>query len=254
MERPGSPDPSNLSMKSDDSKEQHIDFGGSVIPDPSFTIHRFKIERPVSRVPSNLSMKSDDSKEQHIDFGGGSLTPDPRIQKDRPGSPSNLSLKSHVSKEQQIDFGDGSFTPDPRYSSPEDVSCDFCTGMKHKAVKYCQVCPAAYCVIHVRKHYTEPALQRHRLVEVNGDRETRLCQQHCKALELFCQTDQTLICSLCSAQEHRNHDTIFVKDEHAEQISAEEFYDKLSQKAHSQGQCGSVTIPASKQRKRQKMA
>ncbi|XP_030622878.1 NACHT, LRR and PYD domains-containing protein 12-like [Chanos chanos] len=91
------------------------------------------------------------------------------------------------------------------YSGPGDVACDFCTGMKLRAVKSCLTCPASLCEIHVRQHYTIPALQRHTLVEVTGDLEQRLCQQHHRVLEVFCKTDQTHICKVCAGEEHKGH-------------------------------------------------
>ncbi|CAB1326954.1 unnamed protein product [Coregonus sp. 'balchen'] len=60
-----------------------------------------------------------------------------------------------------------------------------------------------------RNHYTVPKLQRHTLVEVTGDLEERLCQVHHRALEVFCRTDQKLICSLCVVTEHKGHDVVY---------------------------------------------
>uniref|UniRef100_W5NL94 FinTRIM family, member 98 n=1 Tax=Lepisosteus oculatus TaxID=7918 RepID=W5NL94_LEPOC len=98
-------------------------------------------------------------------------------------------------------------------SRPGDVACDFCTGRKLKAVKQCLTCIVSYCEKHVWQHYTVPAMQCHRLVEVTGRLEFRLCQQHNRALEVFCKTDQTLICTLCAIQEHRSHDIVVAKTE-----------------------------------------
>ncbi|MBN3312711.1 NLRC3 protein, partial [Atractosteus spatula] len=87
------------------------------------------------------------------------------------------------------------------------MSCDF------RAVKHCVTCIPSYCETHVRQHYTVPALQRHRLVDISGDQEPSLCQQHHRALELFCKSDQTRICSLCSVWEHRGHDIIIMSEQ-----------------------------------------
>uniref|UniRef100_A0A8C5GTZ2 E3 ubiquitin-protein ligase TRIM21-like n=1 Tax=Gouania willdenowi TaxID=441366 RepID=A0A8C5GTZ2_GOUWI len=35
--------------------------------------------------------------------------------------------------------------------------------------------------------------------------ETRMCPKHSKPLELFCQSDQTRVCLMCSVLEHRSH-------------------------------------------------
>ncbi|XP_076849461.1 GTPase IMAP family member 8-like [Brachyhypopomus gauderio] len=92
------------------------------------------------------------------------------------------------------------------YAGPADMVCDFCTGRKLNAVKSCLTCTASYCETHVKQHYTVAALQRHTLVEVTGDLELRLCQQHHRPLEVFCTTDQTHVCTLCALSEHRGHD------------------------------------------------
>ncbi|XP_030622907.1 NACHT, LRR and PYD domains-containing protein 12-like [Chanos chanos] len=104
------------------------------------------------------------------------------------------------------------FSPDnPHYcyTGPGDVACDFCIGMKLRAVKSCLTCPASLCENHVRQHYTIPALQRHTLVEVTENLEQRLCQQHHRALEVFCKTDQTDICKVCAVEEHKGHSKFY---------------------------------------------
>uniref|UniRef100_A0A4W5NCZ1 Uncharacterized protein n=1 Tax=Hucho hucho TaxID=62062 RepID=A0A4W5NCZ1_9TELE len=93
-----------------------------------------------------------------------------------------------------------------RILRPEEVVCDVC---EVKAVKFCQTCTLSYCGTHVKKHYTVPKLQRHTLVEVTGDLEERLCQEHNRALEVFCRTDQILICSLCSVTKHKGHNVVY---------------------------------------------
>ncbi|KAG9332281.1 hypothetical protein JZ751_015442, partial [Albula glossodonta] len=74
------------------------------------------------------------------------------------------------------------------------VACDLCTEGRVRAVKFCMACTASYCETHVRQHYTVPALQRHTLEEAPADLQPELCPQHHRALELFCNTDRTLIC------------------------------------------------------------
>lgn len=35
-----------------------------------------------------------------------------------------------------------------------DLTCDFCTGQKLRAVKFCLTCSVAYCEVHIKQHYT----------------------------------------------------------------------------------------------------
>ncbi|KAK6324551.1 hypothetical protein J4Q44_G00038930 [Coregonus suidteri] len=97
-------------------------------------------------------------------------------------------------------------TMDPDMKRPGEVPCDICSEVQ--AVKFCQTCTISYCETHVRKHYTVPKLQRHTLVEVTGDLQERLCQEHHRTLEVFCRTDQMLICLECSVTKHKGHDLI----------------------------------------------
>ncbi|XP_069036227.1 uncharacterized protein [Lepisosteus oculatus] len=211
LDRPGSPVPSCVSKMSGKSMEPPMQFRGGALD----TNPRVKLDRPGSPVPSCVSMMSGKSMDTPMQFRGGALDTNPRVKLDRPGSPvpSCVSMKSGGSMDPQMQFRGGALDTNPRSSRQQDVSCDFCTDKKMRAVKYCHVCPASYCETHVRQHYTVPALQKHRLVDISGAQEPRLCQQHHRALEVFCKTDQTLICSLCSVQEHMGHDTIFKSEE-----------------------------------------
>ncbi|XP_045071723.1 tripartite motif-containing protein 29-like [Coregonus clupeaformis] len=102
-------------------------------------------------------------------------------------------------------FKEGDLTKEEDIMTGE-VVCEVC---EVQAVKFCLTCTQSYCETHVRKHYTVPKLQRHTLVEVTGDLEERLCQEHHRALEVFCRTDQKLICSLCVVTEHKGHDVVY---------------------------------------------
>ncbi|XP_058872712.1 tripartite motif-containing protein 16-like [Acipenser ruthenus] len=103
--------------------------------------------------------------------------------------------------------------PAQSYAGPGDVPCDFCTGRKFKAVKSCLTCLASYCETHVKPHSEVTPLKRHKLVNAIGDLEQKLCAEHQKVLEVFCRTDQTCICLLCTQDEHKSHDTVSAKKE-----------------------------------------
>ncbi|XP_070293244.1 interferon-induced very large GTPase 1-like [Salvelinus sp. IW2-2015] len=132
------------------------------------------------------------------------------VHQERAESPtlSFVSAKSHQSMDMdEEDKEDEDKVEDTaQKEKPEEMLCDVCVV---KAVKSCLTCNLYYCETHVKKHYTVPKLQRHTLLEVTGDLEERLCQEHNRALEVFCRTDKVLICSLCSVTKHKGHDTIY---------------------------------------------
>ncbi|XP_063042881.1 fibronectin-like [Engraulis encrasicolus] len=185
--------PSVLSMKSDRSMGLPGNFKGDFTPN-------IKVPEGFNNgpVPSVLSMKSDRSMGLPGNFKGD-ITPDTKINLDQLESSSIVSsaVTSSVS-EQWLSSG-----VYHQAILPEGVPCDVCS---KKAAKSCLTCSASFCEDHIKTHYTAPALQRHKLVQATRDLEERLCQLHSRHLELFCQTDKTLICALCSVEEHKGHD------------------------------------------------
>ncbi|XP_027012500.2 tripartite motif-containing protein 16-like isoform X2 [Tachysurus fulvidraco] len=99
------------------------------------------------------------------------------------------------------------------YAGPGDAECDSCTGRKRKAVKSCLVCQASYCADHLKPHYQSPAFKKHKLVEACAELQEKICSEHDKLMEIYCRTDQSFICYLCTMEEHKGHDTVSVKAE-----------------------------------------
>ncbi|XP_060739758.1 tripartite motif-containing protein 16-like [Tachysurus vachellii] len=102
------------------------------------------------------------------------------------------------------------------YAGPGDVECEFCTGRKHKAIKFCLMCVASFCETHLKPHYQVPGLKKHKLVEVSGNLQEKICSEHDEVLEIFCRSDQSFICYLCMMDKHRGHDTVTAADERTE--------------------------------------
>ncbi|KAK3506984.1 hypothetical protein QTP70_034263, partial [Hemibagrus guttatus] len=105
------------------------------------------------------------------------------------------------------------------YAGPGDVECDDCTGKKLKAIKSCLMCLASFCETHLKPHLERPTLKKHTLTDASGKLREKICCEHDKLMEIYCRTDQTCVCYLCTMDKHKGHDTVTVTVERDEKES-----------------------------------
>ncbi|XP_078147144.1 NACHT, LRR and PYD domains-containing protein 3-like isoform X1 [Centroberyx gerrardi] len=212
QERPDSPEPSCVSMKSDRSMKPPYNF-----KDGHHSAERkIQQERPDSPEPSCVSMKSDWSHHLLIDFKDGHRSAEQRIQQERPDSPepSCVSMKSDRSMIRPLNFKDKhpseNMIQQERPDSPEPS----CVSMKSDRS---MLLPIYF----KRKHLSETRIQQERpdspepsCVSMKSDRSKRRCidfkdGQHSAEQRVHHQRKE--VSSGQSAQEHQTDlDSIFM--------------------------------------------
>ncbi|KAI5092686.1 tripartite motif-containing protein 16-like isoform X2 [Silurus meridionalis] len=106
------------------------------------------------------------------------------------------------------------------------VECDTCQGKKQRAVKSCLKCLGSYCETHLKQHKT------HKLTDATRQLHKRVCNRHGRLFELYCRTDQQLVCTLCVTDGHAGHHTLPAVEERTEkQRQLEEALRKSKQRS-----------------------
>ncbi|XP_070711541.1 E3 ubiquitin-protein ligase TRIM21-like [Pempheris klunzingeri] len=133
----------------------------------------------------------------------------------RPDLRVNTLLSEMVSQFRQSAQQDASSSSsEQQVSKPGEVPCDVCAGTKLKALKSCLMCLVSYCETHLEPHLTASRLKRHQLIDPVENLDSRMCTKHDKPLKLFCKTDQTCVCMLCSVLDHKTHEFVPLKEEY----------------------------------------
>ncbi|XP_045568355.1 uncharacterized protein isoform X4 [Salmo salar] len=179
QERPASPVPSCVSMKSDWYMGHPIVFREG---DFSTEQRPIKPERTASPVPSCVSMKSDRSMGTPIEFREGDFSTEQRFSNQTLRSvspvPSHLSMKSDSSMHHPIHFSDGSGTFDPSGWStlPEDESrCAVCQQVLRDPVSI--TCGHRFCRQCITRYWEKPA--------PSGDYDCPQCRKRSRTLPVL---------------------------------------------------------------------
>ncbi|XP_059427258.1 E3 ubiquitin/ISG15 ligase TRIM25-like isoform X6 [Carassius carassius] len=88
-----------------------------------------------------------------------------------------------------------------KMKDPDVIKCDNC--MEAKAVKTCLTCMASYCEEHVRPHRENAIFRAHQLSDPLPDLMERLCSDHGKLMEFYCNQHQSCMCSTCLQDMHK---------------------------------------------------
>lgn len=95
------------------------------------------------------------------------------------------------------------------------VLCDVCTDLQQEAAWSCLQCLTSYCELHLEPHRRAAGLKRHTLVRPLSGLEDRVCPDHGGLVTLFCKTDMSLLCHVCTAS-HAHHNVIPTQQAHME--------------------------------------
>ncbi|XP_051574291.1 NACHT, LRR and PYD domains-containing protein 4-like isoform X2 [Myxocyprinus asiaticus] len=157
-----------------------------------------------SSTPSHVSLKSARSIPEPLNFSDGAQRDIKRKIQERSDSstPSHVSLKSDRSIPEPLNFSDGAQRDIKRKIQERSDS----STPSHVSLKSDRSIPEPLNFsdgaqrIRKRKLSTQETPEQAESLPAK-----RVCQQHHRALEVFCKTDNIYICNICAEQEHRGH-------------------------------------------------
>uniref|UniRef100_A0A8C4WZG0 Uncharacterized protein n=1 Tax=Eptatretus burgeri TaxID=7764 RepID=A0A8C4WZG0_EPTBU len=94
-------------------------------------------------------------------------------------------------------------------SGGTDSYCELC---KREAAKRCVPCEILCCEQHVKAHKQKG----HKLVDPGVKIEELRCIEHGKPILLYCKDDGSLMCIMCTGEQHQNHNIVTVEIAHTE--------------------------------------
>ncbi|XP_041067144.1 E3 ubiquitin/ISG15 ligase TRIM25-like [Carcharodon carcharias] len=115
----------------------------------------------------------------------------------RPSLDKNFTLGSIVEKYNLSQSAEGESAP---------VMCEYCFENPSPAVKTCLKCETSFCSLHLKPHLAKKTYNDHTLIEPVADLTKRLCTDHKKILEFYCETDEKCVCISCTViGTHKSH-------------------------------------------------
>ncbi|XP_055060367.2 tripartite motif-containing protein 16-like [Misgurnus anguillicaudatus] len=119
----------------------------------------------------------------------------------RPVFGQNVMLADMVDRMRKMSSNSASRQP----AEPDDEQCYACIEKKYKAIKTCLVCLASYCEVHIKLHNELNPGNRHRVINVIGKLEDKICKNHRKLKDAYCCEDQRSVCVDCVSWKHNGH-------------------------------------------------
>uniref|UniRef100_A0AAZ1WY71 E3 ubiquitin-protein ligase TRIM39-like n=1 Tax=Oreochromis aureus TaxID=47969 RepID=A0AAZ1WY71_OREAU len=117
--------------------------------------------------------------------------------------------------------------------SDDELLCPICPNMFTDPVttpcghNFCKKCITQHwdinfpfqCTVCKKAFYNRPQVRLNPDMKLSRKQkfpnlENRMCRKHDKHLELFCKTDQTCVCMLCSVLDHKTHEVVPLREEY----------------------------------------
>ncbi|XP_058232268.1 NACHT, LRR and PYD domains-containing protein 3-like isoform X2 [Hemibagrus wyckioides] len=184
-------------------------------------------QRPVSPAPTCLSMKSDASMDCAYVFRQGEKSRGKRVGIERPGSTSGNYVSGgsgrtvEINRDEKVERADSPGPSCVSLKSNASMDCAYVFSRKGQSTKRRHVFEDSDLTEEVIQddkeigerfkglHPSPMTTEMYASARLTRCREESLCLQHCAPLDVFCKTDQTLICEQCANLEHQDHNICY---------------------------------------------
>ncbi|XP_066499147.1 E3 ubiquitin/ISG15 ligase TRIM25 [Hoplias malabaricus] len=119
-----------------------------------------------------------------------------------------------------------------RDPSPGNCKHGKCSGCKEEKAQTSKPCSHGYSCC--EPHSTN-LRAKHTVIVVGGEPPKNICLQHNMPLDVYCRSDQQLICSLCWEERHRGHDAVSVGASNTERQVDQTSHENTRERHHRHG-------------------